>query len=85
MYTDCKQTARVLYIFWTGVKCQKMSFRPIATNIGNTKGEGEGEGSTFANANAIAITATKKFEKTPSSRFKCAFKGFFKCQRQYLW
>lgn len=33
MYTDCKQTARVLYIFWTGVKCQNLSFRPIAIAI----------------------------------------------------
>ena len=59
MYTDCKQTARVLYIFWTGVKYRNLSFRPIATNIGNGKGKGKGSTSTFAVtitiANSIAI------------------------------
>ena len=54
MYTDCKQTARVLYIFWTGMKCQNLSFRPITTNIGNAKGKG----STIANANANANANT---------------------------
>ena len=73
MYTDCKQQVRVLYIFWTGVKYRNLSFRPIATNIGN----GNIKASTDAKAIALDDTATKKFEKTPSSRFKCAFKGFF--------
>ena len=66
-----------------------MSFRPIATNIGFALAiaititiaiaVANPIGNTATNANTIvnAFTATKKFEKTPSSRFKCAFKGFF--------
>ena len=74
MYTDCKQTARILYIFWTGMKCQNLSFRPIGIGIGIGIGTTFTIGTTATSTNTITIAnsiAIGNGDGTP--------------RREYLW
>lgn len=90
MYTDCKQSARILYIFWTGMKCQNLSFRPIGVSVANGKGSaitiGNTIGTTFTNGNTatntIGNTATNTITITNSIAIG---NGNGTPRREYLW
>ena len=86
MYTDCKQTARVLYIFWTGVKYRNLSFRPIAIAIAitNAIGIGIGKGSTKGNANTATIAIGIAITITIANSVAIG-NGDGTPRREYLW